>query len=354
VSPYQRKNLLYSLVLVLTVVAVWSWRRWNQPDELRAIDGLKRIALQGSTMGTSYSVRYLDAQGRNLKPGIDSLLLAFNNSLSTYIPDSEISRFNQDALLKYESPFLYPVLQKSKEVYQKTGGAFDPTVGPLVNAWGFGPQGRQTPSASLVDSLRRLVSYDSIFFDSLAVCKLKQGVQLDFSAIAKGYGVDVVADYIRSRGIEHLFVEIGGEVVAQGLNDRGTPWQVGINVPSEDPGEQAQPQAIVSLRDRALATSGNYRNFYEKGGIKYSHTISPVSGQPVRHSLLSASVIAADCMTADAYATAFMVMGMEKARQLLDREPELQAYFIYSDADGKLQSWATPGIADQIKNVVPE
>lgn len=352
-TPYQRKNLIYSLVLVLTVVAVWSWRRWNQSDDLRAVEGLKRIALQGSTMGTSYSVKYLDAQGRNLKPGIDSLLQVFNNSLSTYIPDSEISRFNQDALLKYESPYFYPVLEKSKEVYQKTGGAFDPTVGPLVSAWGFGPQGRQTPSASLVDSLRRLVSYDSIFFDSVAVCKLKKGVQLDFSAIAKGYGVDVVADYIRSRGIEHLFVEIGGEVVAQGLNDRGMAWQVGVNVPSEDLEEQSRPQAIVSLKDRALATSGNYRNFYEREGVKYSHTISPVTGQPVRHSLLSASVFAPDCMTADAYATAFMVMGMEKARQLLERDKGLQAFFIYSDADGKLQTWATPGIADQIKNVAP-
>lgn len=334
-------------------VSVWSWRRWNEPETLQAVEGLRKIALQGSTMGTTYSVKYLDAQGRNLKPGVDSLLQAFNMSLSTYIPESEISRFNQEALLKYESPFFYPVLKKSREIYLKTDGAFDPTVGPLVNAWGFGPEGRQTPPDALVDSLKLLVSYDSVFFDSIAVCKMKKGMKLDFSAIAKGYGVDVVADYIQSKGIDNLFVEIGGEVVARGVNDQGEPWQVGVNVPTEDPEQQSRPQAIVALKNQAIATSGNYRNFYEKEGVKYSHTISPVTGRPVRHSLLSASVLAPDCMTADAYATAFMVMGIEKAKEVLAQEEELDAYFIYSDAQGQLQTWMSPGIEEQIK-VVPQ
>lgn len=348
VTSNQRKNLIYSLVLVLAVVAVFIWRRWNQPESLEAVQGLRNVALQGQTMGTTYTVKYLDAQGRNLKPAVDSLLEVFNMSLSTYIPESEISRFNREGKLKYESPFFLPVLEKSKEVWEKTEGAFDPTVGPLVNAWGFGPEGRQTPAATTVDSLLRLVNYDSIFFDSVAACKMMKGMKLDFSAIAKGYGVDVVADFIQAKGIDNLFVEIGGEVVARGVNERGQPWRVGVNYPTEDPEEQQRAQAIIALKNQAIATSGNYRNYYELDGVKYSHTISPVTGRPVRHSLLSASVVAPNSMTADAYATAFMVMGVEKAKEVLAREKDLQAYFIYSDAAGKLQTWASPGLEEQL------
>jgi thiamine biosynthesis lipoprotein len=345
VSPNQRKNIIYSLVLAVAFLAIWGYRQWSDPADAQG----KRIALQGTTMGTTYSVKYMDPQGRNLKPAVDSLLKAFNMSMSTYIPESEISRFNQDAILKYESPFFYPVLEKSREIYKKTGGAFDPTVGPLVNAWGFGPEGRQTPPDAVVDSLLRLVNYDSVFYDSIAICKMQKGMKLDFSAIAKGYGVDVVADFIKSKGIENLFVEIGGEVVARGVNEQGEPWRVGVNYPTENPDDQNRAQAIVSLQNQAIATSGNYRNYYEKDGIKYSHTISPVTGRPVRHSLLSASVFAPNCMTADAYATAFMVMGVDKAKELLAREKDLMAYFIYSDENGKLQTWVSPGIEDQIK-----
>lgn len=336
-------------MLLLLLLGVWTYRKFKEPAAGEDVSQLKRVALQGTTMGTSYSIKYLDAQGRNLKPAIDSLLVVFNLSMSTYIPESEISRFNQEALLKYESPFFYPVLKRSKEVFLQTEGAFDPTVGPLVNAWGFGPEGRSVPSDAVVDSLLRLVSYDSIFFDSLAVCKMMKGMKLDFSALAKGYGVDIVADFIQSKGIDNLFVEIGGEVVASGVNDRGIPWRVGINYPTEDWEKQQQAQAVVLLKNQALATSGNYRNFYEVDGVKYSHTISPVTGRPVRHSLLSASVFAPDCMTADAYATAFMVMGVEKAKAVLARDENLQAYFIFSDSSGKLQTWASPGISEQIK-----
>nr|WP_255651033.1 FAD:protein FMN transferase [Cesiribacter sp. SM1] len=333
------------MVLAIVFLAIWGYRQWSDPSAAQG----KRIALQGTTMGTTYSVKYMDPQGRNLKPSVDSLLQVFNMSMSTYIPESEISRFNRDAILKYESPYFYPVLEKSREIYRKTAGAFDPTVGPLVNAWGFGPEGRQTPPDAVVDSLLLLVNYDSVFYDSISICKMKKGMKLDFSAIAKGYGVDVVADFIKSKGIENMFVEIGGEVVARGVNERGEPWRVGVNYPTENPDDQNRAQAIVSLHNQAIATSGNYRNYYEKDGVKYSHTISPVTGRPVRHSLLSASVFAPDCMTADAYATAFMVMGVDKAKELLNREKDLMAYFIYSDETGKLQTWASPGIEDQIK-----
>jgi thiamine biosynthesis lipoprotein len=347
-ANYRKKNLLYSLVLILALLGVWVYRNYIKESERPQAEG-KKVELQGRTMGTTYSVKYLDAEGRNFQSGIDSLLVAFNLSLSTYISESEISRFNREALLKYESPFFYPVLKRSKEIYEKTGGGFDPTVGPLVNVWGFGPEGRQDPSAATIDSLKQLVNYDSIFFDSVAVCKMMKGMKLDFSAIAKGYGVDVVAQYLLEKGLENLYVEIGGEVYAHGVNDRGSAWMVGVNYPTTEIEKQQTAMAIVPVKNQAVATSGNYRNYYEKDGVKYSHTISPTTGYPVTHSLLSASVFAPDCMTADAYATAFMVLGVEESRAIDEREEEIAIYLIYSDEAGNIQTYASPEVADKIR-----
>lgn len=348
-ANYRRKNLLYSLILILALLGVWVYRNYvKETGKLEGAAGNK-VELQGSTMGTTYSVKYLDEEGRNFQPGIDSLLEVFNLSHSTYIPESEISRFNREALLKYESPFFYPVLERSKEIYEKTGGAFDPTIGPLVNAWGFGPEGVQTPDPARVDSLLHLVNFDSIFFDTVAVCKMMKGMKLDFSAIAKGYGVDVVAQFLKTRGIDNLFVEIGGEVYAEGVNERGKPWAVGVNYPTTNIEQQQAAMAIIPLENQAIATSGNYRNYYEKDGVKYSHTISPTTGYPVTHSLLSASVFAPDCMTADAYATAFMVLGVKEAIAIDEREDEIAIYLIYSDESGALQTFASPEVADKIR-----
>lgn len=342
----RKKNLIYSAILILFFVAVWSFRRYSEPEEV--VD-VKKVEFIGQTMGTSYSVKYLDEEGRILQSEIDSVLEVFNLALSTYIPESEISRFNREAQLKYESPYFYPILQRSKEIYEKTEGAFDPTIGPLVNAWGFGPEERKTPDQASVDSLRQLVNFDSIYFDTVAVRKMMEGMKLDFSAIAKGYGVDVVAQYLMSKGIENLFVEIGGEIYCHGVNAEGQRWKVGINYPSLDPKKQRTVQAVVALHNRAIATSGNYRNYYEQDGIIYSHTIDPVSGYPVRHKLLSASVFAPDCMTADAYATAFMVLGHEKAILIDEREEDIEVYLIYSGEDGKLETYASPGVVKDIE-----
>ena len=342
----RKKNLIYSAILIIFFVTVWAYRNNSGPGQP---GNAKKIEFIGQTMGTSYSVKYLDEEERNFQSEIDSLLEVFNMSLSTYIPESEISRFNREALLKYESPFFYPVLKRSKEIYEKTEGAFDPTVGPLVNAWGFGPESGRTPDKATVDSLRQLVHFDSIYFDEVAVCKMMKGMKLDFSAIAKGYGVDVVAQYLMDQGIENLFVEIGGEIYCHGVNANGDLWRVGVNYPSLDPKKQEMAQAIVSVHNRAIATSGNYRNFYVEDGVKYSHTIDPVTGYPVQHTLLSASVFAPDCMTADAYATAFMVLGYKKAILIDDREQDIDVYLIYSDENGRLLTYASPGIADEIQ-----
>jgi thiamine biosynthesis lipoprotein len=269
--------------------------------------------------------------------------MVFNDCLSTYIISSEISRFNQDSILYFELPYFYPVLRRSEEIHKSTDGAFDPTVMPLVNAWGFGPDSGMIPDSSMVDSLKQYVGFDFIQFDEEKVWKSKSGIQLDFSAIAKGFGVDIVADFLHSQDLKNYFVEIGGEVVASGVNDKDTFWRLGIEDPNQSIGQRS-PKAIVELEDKGMATSGNYRNYYLKDGIKYAHTLDPYTGYPVEHSLLSATVFAKDCMTADAYATSFMVMGLERAKSILSKVDGLEAFLIFSDEEGNLQTFATKGV----------
>ncbi len=339
----RKKNALYSLVLVIALVSVWWYRNHNEQDTQK-----QRVEIAGETMGTTYSIKYLQKEGENYKTSIDSLLELFNQSLSTYIPSSEISQFNQSTVFKFQLPYFYPVLKRSYEIYQKTDGAFDPTVGPLVNAWGFGPESPEMPTEETIDSLLQFVRFDSVYFDSISVCKLMSGIELDFSAIAKGYGVDVVVDFLRRKGIENMMVEIGGEMVCLGRNQEDQIWRIGIDRPSG--GEGTRPlQAVVALSNRALATSGNYRNYYEKDGKKFSHTIDPKTGYPVDHTLLSASVFAPDCMTADAFATAFMVLGLERAKAMLKEENDLEAYLMYSDDNGEVHTFISEGMREFIE-----
>ncbi|MFA0962400.1 FAD:protein FMN transferase [Roseivirga sp. BDSF3-8] len=351
-ASLRKKNIIYSLILAAAIAAVWFFRKQNDP----AKDLESAVTLSGTTFGVvPYNIKYIpedevDISPQHLQAGADSILSGLNQSLSTYIDNSEITEFNEDNLHKYESQYFYPVLAESKTVFQRTRGAFDPTVGPLVDAWGFGPGKKREPEKVNVDSLLGLVGYDSIFFDSVSVCKLKKGMRLDFSAIAKGYGVDLVASYLTGKGLNNIFVEIGGELACRGVNDRGEPWVIGIDNPTGEE-ETRGLTGIVRLRDQAMATSGNYRQYYEKDGKRYSHTISPVTGLPVTHSLLSASVFSPSCMTADAYATAFMVMGLKEARDLAESEQNLEAYFIYSDSTGALQTYATPGIRESIETL---
>ena len=355
----RKKNAIYSMVLLSLVAIVYLYRKNQANNALgksakqtekvsqNVPEGTK-LKVSGTTMGRIvYNVTYLDPQNRDLKKGIDSVLVAFNQSLSTYIPDSEISTFNKGSEFSFKSPFFYPVLAKSQEVYQNTKGAFDPTVGPLVNAWGFGFS-KAKEGKIPVDSLKQFVGFDKYLkFDKQKLTKTKQGIVLDFSAIAKGYAVDVVGDYLSSQSIAHYAVEIGGEVRCKGKNDKGDIWLFGVKDPNykkdeKNPNKSSLFSAIY-LENRAMATSGNYENFYIKNGKKYAHTISPATGYPVEHSLLSASVLASDCMTADAYATAFMVMGYEKARELLAQHKNLDAYLIYANDKGELKAYMTEG-----------
>ncbi len=334
------KSKVWSLIL-LFVFAFIFWK------EFTAKKSLSEVSISGQTMGTTYHIKYLDAASRNFQPQIDSLLKVFNQSVNHYQPDSEISWFNNNDSLQLVLPYFYPVLKRSEEIYKETDGAFDPTVAPLVNSWGFGPEGGELPDSVTVDSLLALVGFNNIRFNNRLVWKMKPHVQLNFSAIAKGYGVDVVANYLRSNKIENLMVEIGGEVVCAGLNKNEEAWRIGI----DNPVQEGKLAATVALKNRALATSGNYRNYYEKNGKRYSHTINPKTGYPVEHTLLSVSVFANDCMTADGFATAFMVLGPRKSIEILKQNKTLDAYLIYDDKNGNLTTYSTNGIINEIKEL---
>ncbi|MCS7004377.1 MAG: FAD:protein FMN transferase [Cytophagales bacterium] len=327
-----RKNLLYSLVLASLIGIVWLWRTFQSP---------KMITLQGNTMGSTYQIKYIDVQNRNFQSDIDSILAAFTRSLSTWEPESEISRFNKGDSLVYESPFFYPVLQKSLEVYIKTDGAFNPAVKPLVNAWGFGENKKDSVNQHIIDSLLTFSDFRLVRFDEKKIVKLDKRVMLDFNAIAPGYACDVIGEFLRKQGIERFMIEISGEILCKGLNLENQPWKIGI----EDPRVTEDKRKVfrtVALQEQALATSGNYRNFYIKNGKKYAHTINPKTGMPAQHNLLSASVIAPDCMSADAYATACMVLGLHNAKQLLEQNPDLEGMLIY-DEEGTLKVYTTQG-----------
>ena len=342
------KNFLkrfYPIVLIALVFVVWEIRQKDNPP-------LQKVEITGTTMGTiSYSIKYFSETGDNFEDEIDSLLKVWNMSLSTYIPESEISRFNSgDDCFEFESSFFLPVLQASKEVYNNSDGAFDPTVGPLVNAWGFGPDKSMTPDSATVDSLMGLVGFNKINFNENHICKDIPGIKLDFSAIAKGYAVDVVADYLETKGIHNLLVEIGGELICRGTKNDGKLWRTAIEDPTVDVYER-KFLAVAELENRAVATSGNYRNYYVRDGKKYVHTINPSTGYPFTQTLLSASVFADDCMIADAYATAFMVLGVEKSKLVLNNNKSLDAYLIYSGDNGEIISYVTKGISNNIEKL---
>ena len=268
--------------------------------------------------GTIYNITYQYAD--DLQAEIEAELQKVDGEFSMFNPQSTVARINGGDSTVERSAMFCEIFELAQTVNKETNGAFDIHVAPLVNAWGFGFKHDQLPTPQQVDSL------------------LKIRDQMDFSAIAKGYGCDVVARLLRSHGIENFMVEIGGEVVLSGHNDKGQPWHIGVNKPVENP-EDGDLQTVLSITDCAIATSGNYRNFYYKDGQRYAHTIDPRTGYPVQHSLLSATVVAADCATADAYATSFMVLGLDSAQAVLNSHPELKAYLIYSDESGQMSVW---------------
>lgn len=296
--------------------------------------------------GTTYHITY--QCDSNMAAGIKAELLKVDQSLSPFNEKSVITAVNQNKAVQLDSMFL-DVYNLALHISEETDGAFDITVAPLVNAWGFGFKNSALPSSYQVDSLRQIVGYQKVSLENGHIKKKDPRIMLDCSAIAKGYGCDVIAKYLRSRGVKNFMVEIGGEIVTSGLNPDRLPWKVGVTKPSDDSlSTSHELQTVLNVTDMAMATSGNYRNFYYKGGKKYAHTIDPKTGFPVQHNILSATVIAKSCAEADAYATSFMVMGLEKAQKVMERRPELMAYIIYSDQNGENAVWYSPSLRNKI------
>lgn len=302
---------------------------------------------EGMVFGTVYSVTY--QYDRDLKKEIEAELKKVDVSLSMFNKQSVISRVNRNEDVKVDDMFI-DVFTLAQTISKETNGAFDITVAPLVNAWGFGFKGKGAmPTQAQVDSMKQFIGYQTVSLSGRKVHKQKAQTMLDCSAIAKGYGSDVVARYLKGLGINNFMVEIGGEVVTLGNSPKRVPWKIGVTKPTDDSLSTSQElETVLNVTDKAMATSGNYRNFYYNGGKKFAHTIDPQTGKPVQHSLLSATVLANNCATADGYATAFMVLGIDKAKAVLERHKELMAYFIYSDEKGNYHTWCSPSMKEKI------
>ena len=304
--------------------------------------GPQQVNIRGVVFGTYYSIIYYDDDGRVFQRGIDSLFSDFNSSLSFYDPNSLLSRVNRNEEV-YVDDYFKVVFERSQQISRETHGAFDASVLPLVNAWGFGFSERAHMTAEKVDSMLEFVGHQKVRLENGRIVKDDERVQLDFNAIAKGYAADLVGQYLESRGTHTYLVEIGGDLVAKGVKPDGKKWRIGLEIPAKDMTAEQQWDYLVEVQDIGLATSGDYRRYHEVDGQRYSHTINPQTGRPVAHNLLSVSVFAPDAMSADAYATAFMVMGFDAAIEFVEARDDLEAYFIYSYDDG-FGAHATSGL----------
>lgn len=327
-------------LLVLTVSSVLILRRNTSQGTFQTY--------QGVVFGTTFHISY--RHDTLLNDSIDQTLQQVDASLSMFNAQSTLSAINNNTSDKTDSLFR-SVFRVAQEVSGETDGSFDITVAPLVNLWGFGLKNKEDVTAHQVDSIRHFVGYKLISLDEDRIVKNDLRTQLDCSAIAKGFGVDQIARLMDRNNVSDYMIEIGGEIAIKGKNKENTCWSIGINKPVEDSLQNNRElQTIIRISDVAMATSGNYRRFYYKSdGRKYAHTIDPHTGYPVTHTLLSATVFAPTCATADAYATAFMVMGAEKAKAVLSKHPELMAYLIISDKGKTYKVWLSPGLESHIE-----
>lgn len=333
-----KKNLSRNLIglLVLIIGTIFILRKHSSDQQFTNI--------QGQIFGTIYSITYQSSA--NLQEEIQAELNRFDYSLSPFKEQSIISKVNRNEEVTLDTLFTN-VFNRALEISKISDGAFDITVAPLVNAWGFGFKKGDFPDSLVIDSLLQFTGYDKIKLESGKIIKENPNTILDCSAIAKGYAVDVIAHYLTKKGIDNYMVNIGGEIYAKGTNPDGKPWTIALNKPIDD--ETAlhnEIELILKIKDKGIATSGNYRNYYIKDGKKYAHTINPKTGYPVQHNILSATVVAPDCMTADAYATVFMVIGLEKSLELLETlNEEIEVCLIYTDQDeGSYKIYKSEGL----------
>lgn len=302
--------------------------------------------LAGAVFGTTYHIQYYSKNDHDFQHKIDSLFYVINKSMSTYQVNSDISKLNRNESNVIDSHF-EKVFDASKQIYKETNGFFDPTIGNLVNAWDFGPKGNIVNLDSLkIDSLMLSVGMDKVNRVGNTIIKKDPNTFIDFNAIAKGYGVDVISEFLESQSIANYIVEIGGEIRTKGINvEKNKDWKVGVEMPHFD-GTQSVIRAI-SLKDAAMATSGTYRKFkVDKNGKRYSHIIDTKTGYPSQTNLLSISVIASNCMTADAYATAFKAMGIEKVKEFLKTHPEFKVFLIFDNDKMELETLSLNGFPE--------
>lgn len=348
----------FLLPLFIFLVACGS----GKSDDQTTVEEIEAIEFYGNTQGTTYAIIINDPVDIE-RDEIEELLANFDLALSAYIPNSILTRLNEAEAgeLEYQDKFGYfnDCYLLSQDVYQLTNGAFDPTVYPLVDGWGFMNDVENVPDSSTVDSLRALTGFSNGYhfnflfeanendtFPASKIIKNTPGAKLDFNAIAQGLAVDMVGELIEKKGGKNYFVEIGGEIRVKGKNGSGDLWRIGIDKPIEgSDAENRELQEIIQLDNKSVATSGSYRKFYEKNGVKFSHTLDPRTGYPVKHSLLSATVVAESCALADAMATALMVMGPDKGKQFLKSNPDLdiEAYLIYQNKKDRLEVFYTKG-----------
>ena len=290
----------------------------------------------GEIFHTTFHIKY--EYDRSVREEIMEALQRFDDSLNPFKENSIIGKVNNNVPVKLDSMFL-KVFNKSMEVARITDGKFDITASPFINAWGFGFKDMDNVTKEKIDSMKPFVGYNKIRIENGEIVKDDPRVQINTSGISKGYSCDVVAYMLQELGIKNYMVEIGGEITMKGVNEKGNCWRIGIDKPTDDStAMRRELQIILSICDKAVATSGNYRNYYMKDGVKYSHTIDPLTGYPSEQNILGATIIADDCMTADAYATAFMAMGVEKSVEVAHTIPGLHYYFIYVKPDGKVDS----------------
>lgn len=318
------KHLLFIILLT-----IFSSCDSNHQAEQKGV--LNKMVLQGETQGTYYAITYYDRENRYLKPQIDSLLHVFDMSASNYEDSSFISKINSNTDY-YADDIVIGNIELAQEISILTGGQFDLTVRPLVELWGFGKNKPSDVSKEQVDSILQFVGYKKIAIDGHRIIKSDPRVQIDFDAIAQGYAVDYLGSYFHSLGIDNFLIDIGGEILGNGMKSDSTFWKVGVERPKDNEAYGEALSAVVILDNRAIATSGNYRKFYEKDGVRYSHTIDPKSGYPIMRNILSATIIAPTAAQADALATSAMVLGVEGFKKLLPELKDVDAFLIYSDS----------------------
>jgi len=302
---------------------------------------LEKVHFVGKAQGTYYAVTYFEEKGIDYQIEIDSILDAFDQSVSIYQANSIISKVNRNEEVELD-PWFIDNFVLSQRISEETFGSFDITIAPIANVWGFGTYEKpDSVNHSLIDSLKQYVDYRKVKIENGRLIKTNPHIMLNYNAVAQGFAVDVLSKFLIEKGIDLFLIDIGGEIYAKGEKPNGEAWKVGIEIP-EDDAKSRSYNSIVSLKDESVVTSGNYRKYYKIDGVKYAHSLDPKTGYPVKHSLLSVTVIASKSADADAYATAFMVMGVEKTLEFAKSHPELQVYLMFDD-EGSIKTAMSDG-----------